>query len=231
VGDYGRIHAASQADEHGIFPSRPDVPRFQTFNPRKPPPPSSPTSPILMEDMPSLSHPTPVSTAGRFATFPVKARRQDSVLPMFVEPLAGSRSNFSNGEQVPPRGDAEDTAPMYEAIETTHTPPPGPPPGAAPPAMPHASIYGGYDPGSHDSRPPFVPDDMNEQEDDSQLPYMASERKVPFGSRPPPLPRRLEKADRGAEPFEVCSVRMLKSPADPDSIPGLSTATVGIKRR
>jgi hypothetical protein len=194
-GDYGRT---SQADERGVLP-QPDLPRFQSFNSRKPPP-TSPYNNILGDDVPSLSHQivSPTSSGGRFATFPVKGKRQDSATPMIAEPLAGSRSTFMGAEQAPR---AEDSAPRSEAIKGAHTSPLKPPPGAAPPALP----YGGYDPGSYDSGPPFVPD---EKEDDILLPYMTSERR-PFGSRPLPVPRSLAQADREAAAIEVHSERML----------------------
>ena len=112
---------------------------------------------------------------------------------------------------------------MYEVVEGTRTPPLRPPPGAAPPALPYANPYGGYDPGPHDSDPPFVPDNMGEKELDSQLPYMTSERRVPHGSRPLPMPRLLAQADREAAIIEVHSQRMLLS-AKPDSFPDLLQA-------
>jgi hypothetical protein len=222
--DYGRLPATSLADEHGVFQPQPDVRRFQTFNSRKPPPSSS-FNTISRDDGPPLS-PKIVSrtpTGGRFATFPVKGRRQDSAPPMTAEPLEGSRSTFSDMEQAPPQGDAEEAAPMYEAVDGTRTPPLRPPPGAAPPALSYADPYGGYDSGPHDSDPPFVPDNMGEKELDSQLPYMTGERKVPLGSRPLPMPRLLAQADREAATIEVHSERMLLS-AKPDSFPDLIQA-------
>jgi hypothetical protein len=198
--DFGRLPADLQADEGGVFPSQPDVPHFQSFNSRKPP--SSSYKNALGDYVPSVPQQiiSPTSTGGRFATFPVKGKRQDSVAPMIAEPLVGSRSTFSGAEQAPTKGDAEDV-PRSEAIEGAHTPPLKPPPGAAPPALPSAVPYGGYGPGSYDSGPLFVPD---EKEGDSQLAYMvASERKVPFGSRPLPVPRPLAQPDREAATIEV----------------------------
>lgn len=122
--DYGRLQATSQADEHGAFQPGPDMRRFPTFNSRKPPP-SSTFNTISRDDGPSLSQPivSPTSAGGRFATFPVKGRRQDSAPSMIAEPLEGSMSNFSDMEQAPPQGDAEEAASMYEAVEGTRTPP------------------------------------------------------------------------------------------------------------
>ena len=206
-GDYGRFPATSQleADEHGAFPPRVDIPRFQSFSSRKPPPPSF-YNDVLGYDVSSLSQQiaSPNPTGGRFATFPAKSKRQDSAAPMIAEPLAGSRSTFLDA---PSQGDAEGGSPRSEAIEGAHTPPLRPPPGAAPPVLPSSTAYGGYDPGSYDSGPPFFPD---EKEDDTQLPYMASERRVPFGSRPLPVPRPLAQADREAATIKVRSERMLR---------------------
>ena len=192
--DYDRSPAAPQADEHGAFLPQPDALRFRSLSARKPPPASSSDSP-LGGDLSSISQGigSPVQyqagASGRFATFPVK----DSVGQVVAEPLVSSRSSLSDVEQTFPKGDLEDAAPMYEAIEKTPTPPPGPPPGAAPPAMPHAINYGGYDPRSYDPGPSFVPDNTVDNEDDVQLPYMPSPResmrKVPSGSRPLPVPR------------------------------------------
>lgn len=213
VGDYGRLHATSQADEHSAFPPQPDVTRLQSFISRKPPPFSSPNTSFPPSSQQVVS---PVPTGGRFATFP---GRRDSGAQMIAEPLSASRSTFDDmGLLAPPQGDAEDVAPGYETIEGTHTPPPAPPPGAAPPAFHHANLYGGYDPGSYDSEAPFVPDNLSEKEDDIQLPYMASERRVPFGSRPLPMPRQLAQADRKAVTTEVHSERVLIS-TEPDLIP------------
>lgn len=186
-GDYDRSPATFQADEHGAFLPQPDASRFTSLSTRKPPPASSPNTP-LRGDLPSSSQ----GIGGRFGTFPVKGKRHDSVGQMIAEPLVGSAS-FSDVDQKFSKGDVDDLAPKYEATEGTLAPPPGhpgPPPGAAAPAMPHASLYGGYDPGSYDAGPSFVPDSTVENEDDSQLPYMSPrERKVPFGSRPLPVPR------------------------------------------
>ena len=223
VGDYGRLPATSPTDEHGAFP---DVSRFQSFMSRRPPPLSSPST-TLRDDLPPLSQQivSPVPTGGRFATFP---GRRDSATQMIAEPLSASRSTFGDmGLLAPPQGDAEDVAPKYEPIEGTHTPPPAPPPGAAPPALHHANLYGGYRPVSYDSEPPFVPDDLNEKEDDIQLPYMASERKVPFGSRPLPMPRQLAQAEREAVTTEVHSGRVLIS-IEPDLIPDIPQTRSGL---
>ena len=217
VGGYGRLRATSQEDEHGTFPPQPDVTRFQSFMSRKPPPFSSPNT-SLRDDFPPSSQQvvSPVPTGGRFATFP---GRRDSGAQMIAEPLSASRSTFEDvGLLAPPEGGAGDVAPRYESIEGTHTPPPGPPPGAAPPVFHHANLYGGYDPGSYDSEAPFVPDNLSEKEDDIQLPYMASERRVPFGSRPLPMPHQLAQADRKAVTTEVHSEPVLIS-NEPDLIP------------
>ena len=217
VGDYGRLPTTSQTDEHGAFLSQADVNRFQSFSPRKPPPLSSPNT-TLRDDLPPFSQRvvSPVPTGGRFATFPV---RRDSAAQMIAEPLSASRSTFEGSALLaPPDGDAEDVVPRYEAIEGTHTPPPAPPPGAAPPALHYANLYGGYGSGSYDREPPFVPDHIGEKEDDIQLPYMASERRAPFGSRPLPTPRQLAQADREAITTEVHSECVLIC-TEPDLIP------------
>jgi len=180
--DQGR---AIQADEYGAYLPQSDSLRFQSMNTRKPAPP--PTASMFFGNGGSPKIGLSVPSGGRFATFPVKGRRED---PPGAEPLGGSRSS-SDVERAPPGGDSNDVASRIEDIEVTRPPPPGPPPGAAPPAMPHASIYGGYDP-AFDSSASFDPGNADEKEDDSQLPYMGSpwnERKVPTGSRPLPTPR------------------------------------------
>lgn len=224
-GDYDRLPAASQADEHGVFLPQPDATRFKSLGPRKPPPASSFNSP-LGDDLPSISQgigsPThsQAGASGRFATFPVKGK--DSVGQMVAEPLASSRSSLSDVDQTFPKGDLEDAAPKYETIEGTPTPPPAPPPGAAPPAMLHASTYGGYDPRSYYSGPSFVPDNNVENEDDIQLPYMPSphdsQRKAPFGSRPLPVPRPWVSPGHEAESTQEPSGRS-PSITEPDSFP------------
>ncbi|KAF8504541.1 hypothetical protein F5888DRAFT_761267 [Russula emetica] len=221
--DYDRLPAASQADEHGAFLPQPDATRFRSLSARKPPPTSSSNSPLgdnLSSISQGIGHPaqSQAGASGRFATFPVKGK--DSVGQMVAEPLVSSRSSLSDVEQTFPKGDLEDDAPMYEAIEGTPTPPPGPPPGAAPPAMLHGSIYGGYDPRSYDSGPSFVPDSTVENEDDIQLPYMPSPReslrKVPFGSRPLPVPRPWLSPGREAESIQEPNERS-PSTTEPDS--------------
>lgn len=215
-GDYDRLPAASQADEHGAFLPQPDATRFKSLGPRNAPPASSFNSP-MGDDLPSMSQgigsPTQsqAGASGRFATFPVRGK--DSVGQIVAEPLASSRSSLSDVEQTFPKGDLEDAAPKYEIIEGTPTPPPGPPPGAAPPAMLHASTYGGYDPRSYYSGPSFVPDNTVENEDDIQLPYMPSPHdsrgKAPFGSRPLPVPRPSAQGPSGRSP----------STTEPESFP------------
>jgi hypothetical protein len=198
-----RFPAASQADEHGAFLPQPDVTRFTSLSARKPPPASSSSSP-LRDDFPSSSQETgaPAQSSGRFATFPPQG--MDSIGQMVAEPLVSSRSSLSDVGQAFPRGDLEDAAPKYEDIEGTTMPPLGPPPGAARPVMLHTNLYSGYGSRSHDSGPSFVPDNIVENEDDTQLPYMTSpnetsERKVPFGSRPLPVPRPWLSPGREAE--------------------------------
>jgi hypothetical protein len=190
--------SAPQTDEHGAFLPPPDAARFRSLSTRKRPPGSPPNQP-LRDDLPSSSQGIglPTSSGGRFATFPVKGRRQDSVGQMVAEPLDGERPPLSDVEQTSHNGDLDDVAPKYEA---TFGPPPGPPPGAAPPAMLHASLY----PGSYDSGPSFVPDNTGEDEDDTQLPYAMSprERKMPYGSRPLPVPRPWLPTGREAESSE-----------------------------
>ena len=218
--DYDRLPTASQADEHGAFLPQPDAPRFRSLSSRKPPPASSSDSP-LGDDLSSISQgigsaQSQAGASGRFATFPVKGK--DPVGQMVAEPLVSSRSSLSDVGQTFPTGDLDDAVPKYEAIEGTPTPPPGPPPGAAPPAMVHASTYGGYDPRSYYSGPSFVPDNTEENEDDTQLPYMPSPReslrKAPFGSRPLPVPRPLLTPSREGESIQEPNGR---SPTKPDS--------------
>jgi hypothetical protein len=227
VGDYGRLPATSHVDEHGAFPPQPDITRFQSFDSRQPPPFSS-SNTTMGDDLPPLSQQvvSPVPTSGHFATFP---GRRDSAAQMIAEPRSASRSTFEDmGLLALPEGGAEDAAPKYEAIEGTRTPPPAPPPGAAPPALQYTNRYGGYGPESYDSES-FVPDNLSEKEDDIQLPYMARERRVPFGSRPLPMPHQVEQADRENVTTEVHGVRVLIS-TEPDLIPD-STDTVGTDRR
>ena len=217
VGDYSRLPATSHVDEHGTFPPQPDVTRFQSFSSRKPLPLSS-SNTTMRDDLPPSSQQvvSPVPTGGRFATFP---GRRDSAAQMIAEPLSASRSTLEDmGLLALPEGDAEDAAPKYEDIAGTRTPPPAPPPGAAPPAVHYANRYGGYGPESYDSGSPFVPDNLSEKEDDLQLPYMANERRVPFGSRPLPMPRQLEQAAREDVTTEVHGGCVLIS-TEPDLIP------------
>ncbi|KAH9965316.1 hypothetical protein BC827DRAFT_1183818 [Russula dissimulans] len=181
--DQGR---AFQADEYGSFLPQLDSLRFQSLNTRKPAPP--PTASMFLGDGGAQQIRQSAPSGGRFATFPVKGKREDPAGLAVAEPLVGSRSS-SDVERAPPGGDSDDVAPRIEGIEGTRTPPPGPPPGAAPPAM-HASIYGGYDP-SFDPDASFDPGNGDEKEDDSQLPYTGLPRieRKPTGSRPLPMPR------------------------------------------
>ena len=223
--DYDRFPAASQPDEHGAFLPQPDATRFRSLSTRKLPPASSSNSPSGNDLSISQGIGSPIQSqagsSGRFATFPVKGK--DSVEPMVSEPLVSSRSSLSDVEQTFPKGDLEDAAPKYEDIEGTSTPPPGPPPGAAPPAMLHTSIYGGYDPRSYHSGPSFAPDNTVENEDDIQLPYMASRResvrKAPFGSRPLPVPRPWLSPGREVETIQEPNGRSPSSTTEPDSFP------------
>ncbi|KAI9512008.1 Eisosome component PIL1-domain-containing protein [Russula earlei] len=186
--------ARPPADEHGAFLPQSDLYRFHSLNTRQRT--SPPNLSIRSRDGPQQNGP-PASSGGRFATFPVKGKREDPVVS--AEPPAGSMPS-SDVERVPPEGNSDDVAPMYHAFEGHRTPPPGPPRGAAPPAIPHANIYGGYDP---DSEPSFVPSNISDKEDDTQLPYMGSpERKVPLGSRPLPMPRPRAHFDLDAESVE-----------------------------
>ena len=230
--DYDRLPAASQTDEHGAFLPQLDATRFRSLGTRKPPP-ASPFDSPLGNDITSLSQGigSPAqSQGGHFATFPVK--RKDTVGQNVAGPLVSSTSSLSDVEQTFPKGDLED-APKYEAIEGTFTTPPGPPPGAAPPAMLHTSIYGGYDPISYDSGPSFVPDNTVENEDDSQLPYMTSPhenmRKVPFGSRPLPVPRSRLSPGHSAKSVEEPNL-MIGPDSFPDPVrtPQASTQEISI---
>lgn len=188
-GDHDRL-PASQADEHGAFLPPPDA-RFISPGLRKPPPASPFNQPSIFQGSQGIG--LSASSSGRFATFPTKGKRQDSMGQMTADPPVGSRSSLEEVEQTSPKGEIDDAVPKYETIEGNLAARPGPPPGAAPPAMLHTSFYGGgYYPGSYDSGPSFVPDNSVENEDDTQLAYMSrreSVRKAPFGSRPLPAPR------------------------------------------
>ena len=195
-------YSAPQTDEHGAFLPPPDAAHFRSLSTRKPPPRPAPNAP-LSDDLPSSSQGIgfPAPSGGRFATFPVKGKRQDSIGQTIAEPLNSARPSLSDVEQTAQKGDLDDTAPKYEDIQGSYASPPGPPPGAAPPAMLHTSIY----PGSYDSGPSFVPANTVENEDDTQLPYVVSprERKAPFGSRPLPVPRPWLPPGREAESSEA----------------------------
>ncbi|KAI0266407.1 hypothetical protein BC834DRAFT_127325 [Gloeopeniophorella convolvens] len=188
---------STQADELGALPSQSDVHRSQTFTQRFA---SSPYTKSL--DGAPVSQPAGASgpSSGRFATFPVKGR-QGSV-PVIADPQAGTTASFAQElEQFLGKGGVDEPAPRYEDFDGNYEPPPGPPPGAAPAATPQAGLYGGIEPGTHESGPPYAPPAAQQEDDDSQLAYMEpakGERRVRFGSRPIQMPRPLSHLDRDA---------------------------------
>ncbi|KAI0300509.1 hypothetical protein B0F90DRAFT_419973 [Multifurca ochricompacta] len=191
---YANSQATFQTDELGTLLPQSDVPRSQTFH-APPNPPSLPSNSSLRDDLPTLSQQigSPAPPGGRFATFPVKGKRQSSLAPAISEPQESLKSTFTEEvEQALSKGDPDDPVPQYEAVEGVHAPPLGAPPGAAPPAMPRASLYESHNSGAYDSGPSHAPSNAGEAEEDSQLPYVEtpqSERRIRFGSRPIPMPR------------------------------------------
>jgi hypothetical protein len=101
----------------------------------------------------SSQHVGPSSpSGGRFATFPVKGRRQDSFAPAIAEPQDSSQpaSTFTEEVKQALLDDADEPAPMYEISEGAHASPLAPPPGAALPVAPRARLYGSPDSGAYD---------------------------------------------------------------------------------
>jgi hypothetical protein len=175
------------------------MPHSQTFSHSVHMPPLAPGS-LQRDAFPSSSqHVGPSSpSGGRFATFPVKGRRQDSFAPAIAEPQDSSQPASSFTEEVKHAllDDADEPAPMYEISEGAYASPLAPPPGAALPVAPRARLYGSPDSGAYDGLAPYVPSNGGEGEEDIQLPYMdppqdepQSERRVRFGSRPIQMPR------------------------------------------
>jgi hypothetical protein len=159
-------------------------------------PPSFPPGSLQRDAFPSSSQQIgpPSPSGGRFATFPVKGKRQGTFAPPIVEPQDSSQSVSTFAEEVEQAllRDPDEPAPMYEIAEGVHASPHAPPPGAAPPVAPRASLYGTPDSGAYDGMSSYVPPNAGEGEEDVQLPYMdppQSERRVRFGSRPIQMPR------------------------------------------
>ncbi|KAI9441312.1 Eisosome component PIL1-domain-containing protein [Lactarius indigo] len=194
---YGQTPTTFPADELGALPSRPDVSYSQTFSHTTHMAPSSLASgPLQSDALPSSSQQIGPSapSGGRFATFPVKGKRQGSFVPAIAEPQDSSQltSTFTEEVEQALSRDAYEPAPMYEATEGAHTSPHAPPPGAAPPVAPRASLYGTPDSGAYDGLSSYVPPNTGEGEEEVQLSYMdppQSERRVRFGSRPIQMPR------------------------------------------
>ena len=131
----------------------------------------------------------PSPSGGRFATFPVKGRRQDSFAPAISEPQ--DSSTFTEEVEHALLKEPDGPAPTYESTEGPQAPPLAPPPGAAPAVAPRASLYGNPDSSAYDGLSSYVPSNSGEGEEDVQLPYMdppQSERRVRFGSRPMQMP-------------------------------------------
>ncbi|KAH9006502.1 hypothetical protein EDB86DRAFT_2874415 [Lactarius hatsudake] len=183
---YGPTPTTFPADELGALPSRSDMPYSQTF---------SHSTHCAAFFAPRSSQQTGPSapSGGRFATFPVKGKRQGSFAPAIAEPQDSSQPTSSTfTEEVEHALLREEPAPMYEATEGLHPSPHAPPPGAAAPVAPRASLYGSPDSGAYDGLSSYVPPNAGEGEEDVQLPYMDpphSEKRVRFGSRPIQMPR------------------------------------------
>ena len=206
-GSYGQTPSTFPADELGAL-SRSDMPHSQTFSHSMHTPPSFPPGSLQIDSFPSSSqHVGPSSpSGGRFATFPVKGRRQDSFAPAIAEPQDSSQSASTFTEDVGHAllNDDDEPAPMYELAVGGHASPLAPPPGAALPVSPRAKLYGSPDSGAYDGLSSYVPPNGGEGEEDIQLPYIdppQSERRVRFGSRPMEMPRpwpHLEKPGESA---------------------------------
>ncbi|KAH8996615.1 Eisosome component PIL1-domain-containing protein [Lactarius akahatsu] len=192
---YGPTPTTFPADELGALPSRPDMHYSQTFSHSTHMPPSLPSGSLLSDAFPSSSQQTGSSapSGGRFATFPVKGKRQGSFAPAIAGPQDSSQPTSSTfAEEVEQALLRDEPAPMYEATDGLHASPHAPPPGAAAPVAPRASLYGSPDSGAYDGLSSYVPPNAGEGEEDVQLPYMdppQSEKRVRFGSRPIQMPR------------------------------------------
>lgn len=193
-GSYGQTPSTFPADELGAMP-RSDMPHSQTFSHSMHMPPSLALGSLQRDAFPSSSqHIGPSSpSGGRFATFPVKGRRQDSFAPAIAEPQDSSQSASTFAEDVEQAlvNDADEPAPLYEATEGAYASPLAPPPGAALPVAPRGRLYGSPDSGAYDGLASYVPPNGGDGEEDIQLPYMdppQSDRRVRFGSRPIQMP-------------------------------------------
>ena len=195
---YGQTPTPFPADELGALTPRSDMPHSQTFSHT-----SLALGSLQRDALPSSSQQfgPPSPSGGRFATFPVKGRRQGSFTPAIARPQDGPQfaSTFSQEVEQALLRDPDEPAPMYEEIkEEVHASPGAPPPGAAPPVAPRASLYGIPDSSAYDGLSSYVPPNAGEGEEDVQLPYMDpphSEKRVRFGSRPIQMPRSWSQLD------------------------------------
>ena len=194
-GSYGQTPSTFSADELGAIP-RSDMPHSQTFSHSMHMPPSLAPGSLQIDSFPSSSQYMGPSSpsGGRFATFPVKGRRQDSIAPAIAEPQDSlqSASTFTEDVEQALVNDDDEPAPMYELTPGGNASPLVPPPGAALPVSPRARLYGNPDSGAHDGLSSYVSPNEGEGEEDIQLPYIdppQSERRVRFGSRPIQMPR------------------------------------------
>ncbi len=184
------------------------MPHSQTFSHATHVPPLAPGS-LQRDAFSSSSQQTgpPTTSGGRFATFPVKGKRQESFVPAIAEPQDSSQfeSTFTEEVEHALLRDPDEPAPLYEATEGTYASPHAPPPGAAPPVAPRASLYGIPDSSAYDGLSSYVPPNAGEGEEDVQLSYMdppQSERRVRFGSRPIQVPRPWSHLERGTMSVE-----------------------------
>ena len=165
------------------------MPYSQTFSHTTHLPPLPPGS-LQRDALPSPSQQIglPSSSGGRFATFPVKGKRQGTYSPAITpQDSSQSASTFTEDVEHALLRDPDEPAPIYEITEGVYAPP-----GKAPPVAPGESLYGGSDSKAYDGLSSYVPPSAGEGEEEVQLPYMdppQSERRVRFGSRPIQMPR------------------------------------------
>jgi hypothetical protein len=171
------------------------MPHSQTFSHTTHMPTPSISGSLQRDTFPSSSqHNGPPSpSGGRFATFPVKGRRQDSFAPAIAEPQHSSQLDSTFTEEVAHAllKDTDEPAPMYQVTDGDPASPLAPPPGAALPVAPRANLYGSPDSRAYDGLSSYVPPNAGEGEEDVQLPYMdppQGERRVRFGSRSIQIP-------------------------------------------
>ena len=218
------------------------MPHAQTFSQTTHMPTPSISGSLQRDAFPSSSqHNGPPSpSGGRFATFPVKGRRQDSFAPAIAEPQHSSQlesTTFTEEVAHALLKDTDEPAPMYQLTDGSPASPLAPPPGAALPVAPRASLYGSADSRAYDGLSSYVPPNAGEGEEDVQLPYMdppQNERRVRFGSRPIQMPNPWTHLDKSGgptptstehEPFPDSAQTpqeesgSLKDPASQDHIP------------